>query len=145
MMEEKMRVAIWKLNRTPIVISNAYVFFNIYLTLQVYFGCGIVKLMLQQENILKKISEPVLLKKLGLSKKFSRDVLYARKLSLSIGLLQPNMILASLLLKMYLDHMRIQDTISKIIQINKENTGFQYRYNKELLSIPIKYKQNISI
>ena len=93
---------------------------------------------------MKKISEPVLLKKLGLSKKFPQDVLYARKSALGIRLLQPNIILASLLLKMYLGHMRMQDTISKIIQINKENVGFQYGYNKELLSILIKYKQNIS-
>ena len=139
-MEEKMRVVIWKLDRTPIIISNAYVFFNMYLTSQVYFRYGIVKLMSQQKNILKKISEPVLLKKLGLSKKFPQDILYARKSALGIGLLQLNTILASLLLKIYLGHMRIQDTISKIIQINEENAGFQYGYNKELLSILIKYK-----
>ena len=53
-------------------------------------------------------------------------MLYARKSALGIGLLQPNTILASLLLKIYLDHMRMQDTISTIIQINEENAGFQY-------------------
>ena len=77
-MEEKMKRAMWKVKRTPMTIGNACVFYNVCLLMQVYFGCGIVKLMPQQEARLMKISEAALLKKLGLGEKFPRDVLCIR-------------------------------------------------------------------
>ena len=52
-----------KLKNMPILVVNSYVFYNMYLTKQVYFRCGIIKLIPQQEEILLKIYKPVLLKK----------------------------------------------------------------------------------
>ena len=72
MIEEKLQIAMQKLKSTPVTVSNAYMFYNMYLLTQVYFGCGIVKFTPKQEQRLMKICEPVLLKKLGLSDKFPR-------------------------------------------------------------------------
>ena len=58
------------------------------------------------------ISEPVLLKKLGLSEKFPREILYARKSALGVGLLKPSTIITILTLKLYLEHMRNDDRIA---------------------------------
>ena len=69
-----------------------------YLITHVYFGCGIIKMSPQQELILMKISEPVLLQKLKLSEKFPREVLYARKIALGVGLMKPSTILSVLAL-----------------------------------------------
>ena len=48
-----------------------------------------------------KISELVLLKKLELSEKFPREILYARKSALGVGLLKPSTIITILTLKIY--------------------------------------------
>jgi len=45
MMKEKMEMAMWKLQNTPVTASNAYLFINMYLTTHVYFGCWIMKLL----------------------------------------------------------------------------------------------------
>ena len=69
-MKDKLYGTMSKLQSTTITISNAYVFFNMYLIRRVYFGCRIMILLPKQEEILMKISEAILLKKLGLSEKF---------------------------------------------------------------------------
>jgi len=61
-----------------------------------------------------------ILNKLGLSKKFLRDILYARKSALGIGLLKPTTIIAILAAKLYVGHMRKNNRISNIIQINEK-------------------------
>ena len=76
-----------------------------------------------------KISEPVLLKKLGLSEKFPRKILYTRKSALRVGLLKPSTIITILILKLYLGYMRKDDRIAWIIKINEENTHIQYSYS----------------
>ena len=98
MMKEKMEMAMWKLQNTPVTASNAYLFINMYLTTHVYFGCGIMKLSPKQEEILRKLSKPVLLRKLNLSVKFPREMLYARKSALGIGLMKPSTIVTALAL-----------------------------------------------
>jgi len=99
-----------------------------YLTKKVYFGCGIITLMPSQEKILMQISESILLQKIGLSKKFLRKMLHARKSVLG-GLLKLSTILAILSLKLYLEHVRAEDRFSRMILINKENATFQNRHN----------------
>ena len=121
MIKEKLIEAMGKLRNITITTTNAYTFYNMYLTKKVYFGCGVVKLSLEQEEILIKISELVLLKKLGLSENFPREILYARKSALGVGLLKPSTIITILTLKLYLGHMRKDDRIAWIIKINEEN------------------------
>ena len=81
-----MQEALCKLKSMPLSIANAYMYYNMYLMRKVYFGCGIITLMPNQEKILMKISKSILLRKMGLSKKFLRKMLYTRKSALGIGL-----------------------------------------------------------
>ena len=120
-MKVKLLGVICKLKNITIILSNAYVFYNMYLTKKVYFGCRIIKLLPQQEEMLIKIYEPVLLVKLGLSKKFLRRMLYARILALGVGIMKLSIIIAILAIKLYLDYIRSKDRIAQIIEINKEN------------------------
>jgi len=82
-----------------------------------------------------KLSERVLLKKLGLGETFPRDVLYLRKSALGVGLLKPTTVLAILSMKLYVGHMRIEDQISKMIRIIQENEGLQYGYNAQIMKV----------
>jgi len=83
-----------------------------------------------------KISEAILLKKLGLSKKFPRRILYAKKSELGVGILKPSTIISILALKLYIGHKRKEDKISRIIEINKKNTNYQYEYNEDIIKTP---------
>jgi len=131
--KEKMRKVMDKLSNTLMSVANAYIFYNMYLIKQVYFGCEVVNLMPQQEEILQELSESTLLKKLGLSENFPRKILYSRKSELGVGILKPSTIITILALKLYLGHKRNEDRISNIIIINKMNIGYQYGYNKNIL------------
>jgi len=133
MMKEKLCRAMSKLRSTPLSVGNAYVFVNMYLIKQVYFGTGVIAINKNQEEILKKISEPVILRKLGLSEKFPRRILYTKKSQLGVGILQPSTIIAILALQLYLGHKRSDDNIGKQISINEVNTHFQYGYSKNIL------------
>ena len=141
-MKEKMIEAVFKLKNTKIVVPTAHLYYNMYLIKKVYFGCGIVHLTEQQESELKKIYEPVLLKKLRLSENFPRSVLYSRKTALGVGLLAPRTIIDALALKLYLGHKRADDRIAKVIQINEDNARIQYGYSKSLMDVDRKVKPN---
>lgn len=134
-MKSKMYRAMSKLRSTSISVANAYIFFNMYLIIQVYFGCGIIILSPKQEEILMQISESILLKKLGLSEKFPRKIIYAQKSELGVGILKPTIIIAILALKLYLSYKRNEDRISNIIMINEMNIAYQYGYNKYILQM----------
>ena len=141
-MKEKIIEAVFKLKNTKIVVPTAYLYYNMYLIKKVYFGCEIVHLTEQQEQELKRIYEPVLLKKLGLSENFPRSVLYSRKTALGVGLLAPRTIIDALALKLYLGHKRANDRIAKVTQINEDNARIQYRFSKSLLEVNRKVKPN---
>ena len=135
MMREKLIRAMSKLKSTPISVENAYIFVNMYLINQVYFGAGIMSLTRKQEETLKKICETTLLRKLGLSEKFPRKILHTKKSQLGVGILQPSTILTILSLKLYLGHKRKEDEIAKQISINEMNTQFQYGFGNNILDI----------
>ena len=103
-MMEKMREAVYKLRNIEIVPATAHLFYNAYLIKKVYFGSGVLTISEQQEEALKRIYEPILLKKMKLSEKFLRSVLYSRKTALGVGLLAPKTIVDTLSLKLYLGH-----------------------------------------
>ena len=94
------------------------------------------------ESILKKIYEPVILRKLGLSENFPRSVLYSRKTALGIGLLAPATIIDVLALKLYFGHKRANDRIGKAIQINEDNARIQYGYSKSIVEVDQNMKPN---
>ena len=103
-MVNKMKDAIDALKNTTIAISTASMYYNMYLIKKVYYGGGIFSLNKRQETILMNIYESVILTKMGLSVKFPRRVLYARKTALGVGLMAPSTIMSMLALKLYLSH-----------------------------------------
>ena len=116
-----------------------------YLTTHVYFGCRILKVTPKQEEILIKISKPVLLKKINLSEKFPREVLYARKSALGIRLMKPSTILAVLAAQLYFGHERMKDATSKMMQSNIDNGNVHYRYSKDIMRVKTEYKMEQTI
>ena len=66
----KIKEAIGRLKNAAIMISTASMHYNMHLSKKEYFRSGIFSLNSKQENILKKTCEPVILRKMGLSKKF---------------------------------------------------------------------------
>ena len=50
------------------------------------------------------MSKKVILRKLGLSEWFPRDVLYLRKTALGVGIIKPSTIIDILALKLYVGH-----------------------------------------
>ena len=139
-MKEKMCVAMSKLRSTPLSIGNACVFFNVCLITQVFFGCGIIILNDKQEEILMKIMECTLLKKLGLSERFPRKILYSLKSQLGVGIMKPSTIIAMLALKLYAGHKRQEDVVSKKMVINERNIAWQHGYSKGILEISRDHK-----
>ena len=86
--------------------------------------------------------ETTILRKLGLSTKFPREVLYSRKSAMGIGLLKPSTIIAILAMKLYIGHKRANDRIANIIQINEEHAEWQYGINSNILNISSSNKFN---
>jgi len=99
-MVNKMRDAIGALKQTTLAVSTASMYYNMYLIKKVYYGSGIYVINKRQEKILKSIYESVILNKMGLSIKFPRKVLYARKSALGVGLMAPRTIMSILALKL---------------------------------------------
>ena len=62
-----------------------------------------------------RIYKPVILNKLSLSKKFSRQVLYARKSVLGVGLMKLFTIIMIIALKLYISYKKLQTSVVKII------------------------------
>ena len=144
-MKEKIRIAMGKLKNTPMNIVNGYIYYNMYLIKQVYFGYGVISLMPKQEEILQEISEKVILRKLGLSERFPRDMLYSRKTALGVGIMKPSTIIDILALKLYVGHKRSNDRIAKIIRINEEEASYQNGFNENVIKTPrnLKLKERI--
>ena len=89
----------------------------------------------KQENEFRSIYKTVILKKLGLSMKFPRYILYARKSALEIGILKPSTIIDTLSLKLYLGHKRRYSRISKLIKTNEEYIMINYGINNNPIRV----------
>ena len=132
-MINRIKEAIRRLKNTVIAVSTASMYYNMYLIKKVYYGGGILTINKKQEAILRSIYESVLLHKMGLSKKFPRKVLYARKSALGVGLMAPRTIMNVLALKLYVGHMRGELRVSKMIKINEDNVRFYYGFSAEVI------------
>jgi len=140
MMVGKLKEAVRKLKNTEMITTTASMYYNAYLITNVYYGYGILNITSKQEEILKKIYEPIILQKLQLSIKFPRKILYARKSALGVGLMAPSTIIDSLALKAYVSHQRGESNISKIIQILEQNVWLQYGYYMLVMETPKRMK-----
>jgi len=119
-MRNKLRNAIDKLNNTVIYPQLTYIFYNAYLIKSVYFGIGIICLTPNQELELMRIYEPTILRKLNLSSKLPRRILYTRKLSLGIGIMKPSTIIDTLKAKLYLENVRKEGVAQSAIRLQEE-------------------------
>ena len=84
--------------------------------------------------------EPIILKKLGLSERFPKKILYTRKTTLGIGIMKPLAILVILALKLYIGYNRLDISIAKIIRINKEIAQIQYGCINHSVNTPKEHK-----
>ena len=135
----------FKLKNANIVVPTAHMYYKMYLIKKVYFGCGIVHLSKQQEKVSKQIYKLVLLRKLGLSENFPRSELHSRKTTLGIGLLAPRTIVDVLALKLYFGHKRMNDKVTKLIQINEDNARLQCGHSKSCLEVEQGVKSNATM
>lgn len=119
-MRRKLIESIKKLMRTELTSHQVHVYFNIYMLKSVFFGCGVVSLIKREENEMKRTCETPMLKKLGLSTKLPREVMYVRKTALGLGLIEPCTVLSILTLKQYFGHMRMGSDTSNITKANEE-------------------------
>jgi len=138
-MVNKMKDAIGSLKNTNIAVLTASMYYNMYLIKKVYYGGGIFTLNDRQEKILKTIYESVILNKLGLSVKFPRKVLYARKSALGVGLMAPRTIMSVLALKLYLSHQRGETRISRLININEDNARLYYGFAASIIDSKLEW------
>ena len=86
----------------------------------IYFGSGIIELNQKQEAELKRICEAPILRKIGLSSKFLKELIYARRSALGVGLITPNTVLAIATLKLCIRNKRMASKVDEMIQINEE-------------------------
>ena len=85
-----------------------------------YFGLGIIELNDKQEAELKHIYEVPILRKIGLSSKFPKELLYARRSTLGVGLITLNTALSIAALKLYISNKRMGNRANEMIRINEE-------------------------
>ena len=96
----------------------------------VYFRTGIIQLNSKQEDELKRLYKEPMLQKIRLSTKFPKELLYARRIALSVGFISPNTALVISALKLYVENIRIQSNIADLITINKEHNHILSGLNK---------------
>ena len=126
----ELREAIHKLANTEIIALTAHLYYSIYLIKKVQYECGVMSLNLNQEQLLKRTYEPVILRKLKLSESFPRKVLYIRNSALRVGLIALRTIVDVLALKLCVGYQRARSKVAKMIQINKDNPRMSYGYQK---------------
>ena len=84
----------------------------------------------------------MILRKLNLSERFPRKVLYMRNSALGVGLMAPRTIVDVLALKLYVGHQRARSKVAKIIQINEDNARMSYGYSASIIETSRKWKPN---
>ena len=126
-----------KLDQMIIQSHLAYAFFNSYLTKSSYFECRIIKISENQEKALKRINKVAFLRKVELSEKFPRVVLYSRKAVLGLGLMKLSTIIETLVLKQYFSYQQSSIELAILIQTNNEMIHIEKGFN----SYPTKIKE----
>ena len=115
-----MNEAVVKLSAVEMNHHQAAMYYNIYMLTSVYFGSGIIELSKEQEKEIMKMTEPALLRKLGLSINFPRTVMYEAHNMLGLGFMKPRTMIAAHMIKIHLGNMRLEMNTSVLIQLLKE-------------------------
>ena len=83
---------------------------------------------------MKKIYEILLLTKLKLGEIFLRRVLYARRIAMGVGLIQPCTAIVMVTLWLYFSNIRMESNVGNIIlaleELIEANNGYSKRINK---------------
>ena len=119
-MQKKVNEAVVKLSAVEMNHHQAVMYYNIYMLTSVYFGSGIIELSEEQEKEIMKMTEPALLRKLGLSINFPRTVMYEAHNILGLGFMKPRIMIAAYMIKMPLGNMSLETNTSVLIQSLKE-------------------------
>ena len=126
-MKEKMVDSVKKLVSTSVTPAQVHTFFHTYLIKKVFFGCGVLSISESQEKELCRIYESPILKKLGLSEKYPRTLLYVERNSMGLGLLKPTTIIAQNKVKLLVGNTRIAkstcDAIGHLHELVQFNSG----------------------
>ena len=131
----KMEESIKKMMHTSLQVHEVRTFFHTYLIKKVFFGCGIFNLSEKQERILESIYETPILRKMGLSIKFPRTLMYVSTEKMGLGLLRPKTIMNQLQTKMLVGHCRIRSETYNLVQILHETIQFQYGLSTNIAHI----------
>ena len=88
----------------------------------VYFGSGIIELDEKEEIELMRIIELALLRKMSLSTKFSRTVMYESQNILGLGFMKLSTMIAAQMIKIHVGNVRLETKTSILIKsLNKYN------------------------
>ena len=117
-----------------------YTYFHIYMLTSVFLGCGVISISQEEEEELIQIYEEPIAQKFHLGKQFPCNVLYIHKHEFGLGLMRPSTILASLQLKLYFGHTRLDRACNKIINAKFEEVLIECRRNCHFSKIPDKKK-----
>ena len=101
-MKEKISTSITKFVNLEVNIYQAAVYYNVCMIKSVFFGCRVINLAKKQKKELERLYEESILRKIGFSTKFPRNMLYSRKLVLGIGLIEPHAIIDTMKLQLYI-------------------------------------------
>ena len=142
-MVNKMKDAIGLLKITTIATSAASMHYDMHLTKKVHYGGVIFHIDDSQERMLKSIFESVILNKMGLSIKFPRKVLHARKSALGVGLMAPKTIMSVLAIKLCVSHQRGETRVSEMININEDNIGIFYGFKQKVIDLPLDWNRSV--
>ena len=86
-----------------------------------------------------KIYKVLILKKIGLSTKFPRQILYARKAALGVEIMKPSTTINILVIKLYIGHQRKKSRLATFMNINEEILFLNNGVSKD--SIEISYEK----
>ena len=104
---------------TTIDTTQAYLYFNVYFMTSIYFGSGVIELNKKQEAELKRIYKGLILRKIVLSVKYPKKLLYARRSVLGVELIAPNTALAIAALKLYAGNKKMHSRVYNLMQTNE--------------------------
>ena len=110
-----------KVMNTYVTYQQAGMYYNLYILTNVYFGCRIIKLHEREELELRRLYEPTILRKLGFSVTFPRNVMYLSKEMLGLGLFLPSTMIATQSLKLFLGNKRGTTNTARIINALEES------------------------
>ena len=122
-MRNKLLESMRKLINKEIKMWQVHVYYHIYMIKSVFFGYGVVKLNEKQFRELEKIYEGPMLKKINLSEKFPRTLMYVDKRACGLGLMRPKTTMDILKLKLHIGNGRLESNVNDVVKVNEEKAA----------------------